>query len=50
MWQDGKQGYWGNTSVTSENAPKVKRKYEAEVNNPDVWLRASSSFLSDLHS
>lgn len=41
MWNKHDQGYWGNTVVTSPEAAKVKRLWEAEVNNADLWLQAN---------
>lgn len=46
MWNCGDQGYWGNTAVTSSRAPKVKRRWEAEVNDRNLWLRATPDMWS----
>lgn len=50
MWNTHEQGYWGNTVLTSTNALKVKRRWEAEVNDTNFWLQANKDmWTKELH-
>lgn len=50
MWNTHEQGYWGNSVISSPKAPKVKRRWEMEVSNRDIWLQANEDlWTKELH-